>query len=214
MIMLVSGSTRTVRSLSVRWGGPTPRLGHLLTPANRNGMASLLATGLLWAADNGAFSGLDEAKFRRMLAKIAGQPRCLFLVVPDVVGNAQATHFQFEQWWDECHDTGQPLAYVGQDGAEHMDIPWGQFQAFFVGGSTAWKLSAAAGDLCAEAKRRGKHVHMGRVNSLRRMDVAAAMGCDSIDGSSASMYGDRYIHRFCAELDRLHKQQRMFMGDA
>ena len=35
----------------------------------------------------------------------------------------------------------------------------------------------------AEAKRRGKQVHMGRVNSARRYRYAEAIGCDSADGT-------------------------------
>jgi hypothetical protein len=34
-----------------------------------------------------------------------------------------------------------------------------------------------------EARGRGKWVHMGRVNSLRRLRYAAAIGCDSADGT-------------------------------
>ena len=35
----------------------------------------------------------------------------------------------------------------------------------------------------AEAKARLKWVHMGRVNSLRRLRYASAIGCDSADGT-------------------------------
>lgn len=53
----------------------------------------------------------------------------------------------------------------------------------FIGGSTAWKLGPHARRLVADAKRRGKWVHMGRVNSLKRFRYAAAIGCDSCDGT-------------------------------
>jgi len=75
------------------------------------------------------------------------------------------------------------VALVAQDGLESLPVPWEDFDALFIGGSTAWKLSEAARELCQEAKRRGKWVHMGRVNSLRRMQVAEAFGCDSADGT-------------------------------
>jgi len=62
-------------------------------------------------------------------------------------------------------------------------VPWDDFDALFIGGTTAWKLSEAVYQLCQEAKRRGKWVHMGRVNSLRRMRLAESFGCDSADGT-------------------------------
>jgi hypothetical protein len=37
--------------------------------------------------------------------------------------------------------------------------------------------------LGAETKRRGKWLHMGRVNSARRFAIAELMGCDSVDGT-------------------------------
>lgn len=62
-------------------------------------------------------------------------------------------------------------------------MPWDEFDALFIGGTTRWKLSEAAHELAAEAKRRGKWLHMGRVNSWPRMQIASAMGCDSVDGT-------------------------------
>lgn len=196
-----------MRRLAGRW---PHLLGHLLTPANRNGMAALLATYLPWAADNGAFAGFDPAAFRRLLRKVAGRPRCLFVACPDVVGDHAGTLARFREWSGEVRGCGQPVAFVGQDGAEAGPVPWDDFDAWFVGGGTAWKLSAASADLCREARRRGKWVHVGRVNSRRRMEVAHRFGAHSVDGSSASMYGDKYIHKYCAWLGHIEAQGRLF----
>lgn len=68
-------------------------------------------------------------------------------------------------------------------------MPWDQFDALFLGGSTAWKLSPHAKALAAEAKARAKWLHMGRVNSNRRL--ALALG--SVDGSGYSMFPDQKI---------------------
>jgi hypothetical protein len=46
-------------------------------------------------------------------------------------------------------------------------------------------MGAAARSLAAEAKRRGRWVHMGRVSSQRRLVYAARIGCDSADGTHA-----------------------------
>jgi hypothetical protein len=207
MRYLVSGSTVSVSRLAQRWPN---RLGHLLTPANRNSPVALLATGLPWALDNGAYSHFDPERFRFRLRQVTGLPRCLFVVCPDVVADATATLALFTEWHDEVAATGQPVALAGQDGAEDLEMPWDQFGAWFIGGSTKWKLSQASADLAGEARRRGKYVHMGRVNSNRRMRAAEAMGCDSVDGSSASMYGDKYIHRYCAFLQQLSHERSLF----
>lgn len=191
-MLLVSGSTRTVRGLADRHPAA---LGHLLTPGNRN-VASVFGTGLKWAADNGCYRGLDAPAFRRLLAKVTGRPGCLFVVCPDVVADARATLARFAEWRAEVAAAGQPVAFVGQDGQEGLPVPWAEFDCLFVGGSTAWKLGAAAWDLAREAKRRGKWVHLGRVNSRRRLRHAWAMRADSTDGSSASMFGDTYIPKY------------------
>jgi hypothetical protein len=62
-------------------------------------------------------------------------------------------------------------------------VPWDEFDVLFLGGSTEWKLGEAAAALTAEAKSRGKHVHMGRVNSRKRYRYARSIGCDSVDGT-------------------------------
>jgi hypothetical protein len=198
-MLLVSGSTRSVGRLAATWPN---HLGHLLTPKNRNGMGATLATGLSWAVDNGAFRGFDSEPFRRLLRRVAGRPRLLWIACPDIVADCRATLDRFREWREEVAAAG-PVAFVGQDGSEGQDLPWGEFDCLFVGGSTEWKLSGAAWDLAREAKRRGKWLHLGRVNSRRRLRYAWSMNADSTDGSSASMFGDKYIHKY------LHWQAEM-----
>lgn len=203
MLILVSGSTKTVGRLAVT---NYPHLGHLLTPANRNSVASIHRTGLRFGVDNGAFSGFDAEAFRRLLRRVAGQPGLLWVVCPDVVGDAAATIHEFSAWAPELRTLGVPIAFVAQDGQEKLPCPWEDFDALFVGGSTAWKESASAADLVQAAKSRGKWVHMGRVNSRRRLAFAIEIGCDSVDGSSLSKFGDKYIHKFIAWAKQLEQQ--------
>lgn len=49
--------------------------------------------------------------------------------------------------------------------------------------------------LVAAAKRRGKHVHMGRVNSRRRWSYAEHIGCDSVDGTFLAFGPDANLPR-------------------
>jgi len=142
--------------------------------------------GVTWAADNGCFSRnyVGDERWLAWLAKHADHAgRCLFATAPDVVGDAQATLARSAPHLPAIRALGYPAALVAQDGLERLDVPWDAFDALFIGGSTEWKLGKAAAALVAKAKRRGKHVHMGRVNSRRRWSYAEHIGCDSVDGT-------------------------------
>lgn len=207
MRILVSGGNTTFSRLI---GCYPDILGRLLTPRGRHRLESQLLPGMPWAADNSAFSDFQPDAFKRFLNKIAGAPGCLFVAVPDVVGNARLTLEQFPAWLSLVNACGQPAALVGQDGAENLLLPWGSFQALFIGGSTRWKLSQASADLCQEAKRRGKWVHMGRVNSLRRLTVAYCRGCDSVDGTKVSRFGNTCLDRYCRHIRYLKREPHLF----
>jgi hypothetical protein len=145
--------------------------------------------------------------FTKLCLRAEKQPRLLWVACPDVVGDAAATLRQFRDWVGALNKLSLPIAFVAQDGLTSEQTPWDEFGCLFLGGSTEWKLSHAAEDLAHEAKDRGKWVHMGRVNSLRRMKVAQLFKCDSVDGSSASRFGDTYIAQYLAWLQRLSKQR-------
>ena len=171
-----------------------------------------LHTGLPWAADNGAYSGFDPGAFRRMLHQLCGRPRCLFVTCPDVIADAEPTLALFEQWQPVLAFLRLPVAFVAQDGQEGREVPWDHFRALFLGGSTEWKLGRAAAGLAHEARRRGKWLHMGRVNTVRRMRYAHALGCDSVDGSQFSRFPDTCLPRFLRLLHSLQQQPYLWGG--
>ena len=186
MMLLVSGMSgewaRAYRRL-------TDRVGCLVTPRGWNKPETILSHVDVWAMDNDCFQGLDREKFMACLERWKGArvpPK--FVACPDVVGDAAKTLAWFEEWEPVVRGHGYPVALVAQDGLTPAAVPWGRIEALFVGGSTAWKIGAASAELCAEAKRRGKWLHFGRVNSLRRMEIAARYGCDSVDGSGFSRW--------------------------
>ncbi|HTZ62677.1 MAG TPA: hypothetical protein VMB51_01080 [Solirubrobacteraceae bacterium] len=173
-----------------------PNLGRLVTP--RHFCSLDQHEGLAWAADNDCFQRLDPHAYCAMLDALLGAPgRCLFVTVPDVVADAHATARLFEIWWRALARRGLPAALVAQDGLEHLyswlTFVWPRIDALFIGGSTEWKLGPAAHALAIEAKRRGKWVHMGRVNSARRIRYAASIGCDSVDGTKWVRWRDAYL---------------------
>lgn len=171
-----------------------PNLGRLAVPRDYARMAETHAAGVVWAADNGAFGGLDERAWRRMLGALAGVAGCIFAAVPDEVGDADTTARMWQLYAPEVIDAGLPPAWVAQDGAGAGDIP-GDARAVFIGGSTTYKLGNDARAVIAEAKRHGLWVHVGRVNTFGRLRYCQAVGADSVDGSKWPMFRDTYLPR-------------------
>jgi hypothetical protein len=155
-----------------------------------------------WAADNGCFAKgktFDLGKFfdwLELLRPFAAS--CLFASTPDVLGDARATIARSLPVFDEIRQRGYKPAFVGQDGLQDEPIPWGLFDCFFIGGSTEWKLGPEAAAIAREAKARGKWVHMGRVNSRRRLLYAESIGCDSTDGTFLKFGPDKNLPRLLA----------------
>jgi hypothetical protein len=152
----------------------------IVTPKQGN----RIPEGAMLCADNGCFGkGYpgDDAWFEW----VKGLPheRVRFVVAPDVVADAAATLERSRPWLSVIRALGMPAAFVAQDGLEDLTVPWDEFDVLFIGGSTDWKLGEHAHALTVEAKRRGKWVHMGRVNSQVRLRRAALTGCDSADGT-------------------------------
>lgn len=93
----------------------------------------------------------------------------------------------FRAWISTYHALGYPAAFVLQNGVTGRDVPWDSVEAIFIGGDTAFKFSDTVREIVTEAKRRGKWVHMGRVNSARRIQYAQSIGCNSFDGTGCSI---------------------------
>ena len=144
--------------------------------------------GFTWAADNDCFSEWHPERYRKMLHAITGLPGCLFVVAPDVVGDPSATLARFREWLAPVRATGQPVAFVAQDQDADEWVPWGEFDVLFIGGSTAFKIGPVAAAMVRRARLHGLWVHMGRVNSKRRMRYAASIGCHSVDGTNFSRF--------------------------
>jgi hypothetical protein len=152
-----------------------------------------------------------------------------FAAAPDVLGDAAATLRRSAPMLTMISEyTCFRAALVAQNGLEHLPVPWDDFSVLFLGGSkectgcryvhppdrstrprcpsccrplTEWKLGRAAAELTAEARARGKWVHMGRVNSWRRLQAAARMGCQSADGTYLTRGPGKNLPRLLAWLE-------------
>lgn len=162
---------------------PTHDMGQIWTP--QSWRAKQHVPGAHWAADNGCFTlgdKFDPDKWMAWLAK-TDPTHCLFSVAPDVVGDAAATLERSAPYYVPLRAAGFKPAFVLQNGQEHLPVPWDDIDAVFIGGDDEWKLGRHACALAYQAKDRNKWVHMGRVNSHKRLRRAALMGCDSADGT-------------------------------
>jgi hypothetical protein len=166
-----------------------------------------------WAADNGCYMGFDPPAFGAMLRRHRwAKERCLWVAAPDVVGDARATLDLFEEWEPRLRDAGYPIAFVAQDGIQPSQVPWARIDAIFIGGSVPWKLGAAAAHVVETARLRGTWVHMGKVNTARRLRYAAAIGVDSVDGSGWSKWSRSMVNDYGTLLRELSEQRHLFFA--
>jgi hypothetical protein len=142
------------------------------------------AAGGRWPFPEGELSPLGPAP------SLLGPPpeNFLWVVVPDVVADAAETYRWFQ--WLAPSMSDLPLAFVVQDGAGDVGIPWGapNLRCLFLGGSDEYKMSKEMAEIAAEGKQRGLWIHGGRCNSFRRARHFASIGCDSFDGTGASKW--------------------------
>jgi hypothetical protein len=184
-------------------------LGQIITPA----VGNRLEPWVEWIADNGIYSNAypgDRGYLGWLASHIDYRARCRFAVAPDVVADHNAT---LERSWPMLRPIRRVVGRVAlcaQNGATPDDMPWDYIDAVFLAGIVEcapcgyvpavaslpqqtcprcrrrlaeWKVGEVAAAISSEAKRRGKWVHMGRVNSRERMDRARQMGVDSADGT-------------------------------
>jgi len=146
--------------------------GWLVSPQTR-GIPAGVKRGDRWAGDNGCFSAsFTDAGFIAWLRTM--QPyrdSCLFVVAPDVLGDWAATAALWAKWESIIKAPGFYPAYVGQDNQPIDLLPWGRMSVYFVGGTDAWKNSAASLEIVRECRRRAVRVHLGRGNTNPRLQA-------------------------------------------
>lgn len=166
--------------------------------------------GMPYAIDNGAYTAyqrgepFDANRFLRCLDKLGHGAD--WIVVPDIVGNADSLEFSVG-WLEKL--SGLRVLLAVQDGMAPTQVRVVIPRVFglFIGGTTAFKEQTARqwGALAIEM---GCYLHMGRVNSQRRIRLAATIGCDSFDGTSVSRFAVT-IHR----LDAARRQRAFLAGE-
>lgn len=149
--------------------------------------------GFEYALDNGAWSAytqgrpFDERAFEAALRKLGAGAD--WTVLPDVVAGGHASLEMSLRWMRAVLDETPRALIAVQDGLGVEDVrPFlGPRVGIFVGGSTEWKLATLPqwGRLGREAQA---WVHVGRVNSARRIAACASAEATSFDGTSVTRF--------------------------
>lgn len=184
-------------------------IGLLVTPDT--GYVKQIPAFPYWAADNGCFNH-PERRPEDLFRWLETVPVGLFFPAPDVVGNAQLTLERSLSLLPKIRAMGWPAAYVAQDGIEETEVPWDEFDVLFLGGSTDFKLGPVAQEYTRQAKLKDKRVHMGRVNSYKRLKLANDWGCDTADGTFLAFGPTVNLPRLLAWFQRLKESEACGQG--
>ncbi|WP_326430330.1 hypothetical protein VQ574_21645 (plasmid) [Stutzerimonas frequens] len=187
---------------------PTPMTSYASRTGTRRNLAAMRAAGwrllvsakgvlrtegMPYALDNGAWTSFqqgtpfDELAFGRAV-ELLGESAD-WIVLPDIVAGGMASLEFSLRWLERLKGIPTRLLLAVQNGMEPDDVRELLTPAvgLFVGGDTQWKLATVNtwGQL---ARRRNCYLHVGRVNSAKRIALCAAAGANSVDGTSASRF--------------------------
>jgi hypothetical protein len=215
-----------VSNAAVRAIAPARGIGLLAQPGN--GYLAQVTRFPCWAADTGCYrqgDRFDVAGYLGWLRSAPARGACRFATAPDVVGDAAATWARSRPVLPELRALSYPAALVAQNGLRvdgpggellvcgddrdpgtwtGQTVPWSAFDVLFLGGDDRFKLSWRQHFLVHEAKRHGKAVHMGRVNSYARLQQAEWFGCDTADGTFLAFAGGAAgVTRLASWLDQV-----------
>lgn len=146
----------------------------------------------LFIIDNGAWSAFcqgkswDAGRFQTAVDMFGARARVI--ITPDIVAGGLTSLRLSESWVPLLYSIAPQIIPV-QDGMLPADVRplLSNRVGIFVGGTTEWKLATMRqwGEL---AKETGCYLHIGRVNSAKRIQLCQDAGADSFDGTSASLY--------------------------
>ncbi len=170
----------------------------------------LRSEGFKYALDNGAWTAfqqgrrLDEGLFWKAVDKMGEGAD--WIVLPDIVAGGLRSLDYSLAWLNQLRGLPTPVLIAVQDGMAPEDVRelLGPNVGIFIGGTTEWK-EATAVQWGALARRRNCYLHMGRVNSARRIAICAAAGASSFDGTSVTRFA-----KTLAPLDKATRQPDLF----
>lgn len=150
--------------------------------------------GFRYCLDNGAWHDhthakpFDSNRFQTLIDALGRQAD--FVIAPDIVCGGIASLQLSVVWLAPLLQRTSLVLVPVQNGMGPQDlvsIVLPNRIGIFIGGDTAWKETTMLqwGDF---ASQKGIYMHVGRVNTARRVKLAQAAGAWSIDGSSGSRW--------------------------
>lgn len=197
-------------------------LGIMTTPMIGN---KVDLTTITWAADTGCFATpekYDSDNYLRWLEeRLYAREQCLLVTAPDVFGDGPATLEKAMPVLPRIRDVGFPAALVIQPGITKDDLDWESFDALFFGGPDDWRASEPYFEIVREGHRQGKYMHLGRVNSRKRIRHAAdELGVHSVDGTMIGFGPKRHLPSLKKWMDEINSysvepklRKEAFMGE-
>lgn len=167
-----------------------------------------------YALDNGAYGAWinklpwDSNEFRKHINKSKTAHKPLWVVVPDVVTDMEATLISWQEWSPQLRLLlpNVPLAFAVQDGMTPYHVPK-DVEVIFVGGTTDWKWK----NLYSWTDNFPR-VHVGRVNSERLLWMAHDAGVESCDGTGWMRGGEDRLKGLWSYLEqstKIRKQMQL-----
>lgn len=150
--------------------------------------------GFPYAIDNGAWTAFqsgrpwDERAFLEVVRKLGAAAD--WVVAPDIVEGGPASLERSLAWLPRLLDLCPRVLIAVQDGTVATDVErsLGPRVGLFVGGSTAWKERSTLEVWGPLARSLGCWLHVGRVNSQRRIAICQEAGATSFDGTSVTKF--------------------------
>ena len=175
------------------------RIGWLIGPGGWRQPPSWMPVAL----DNGAYGAWekqipwDENAWWKLLEEAMRCCLPIWAVVPDVVTDREATIASWHKWEPILRDEfpGLPLAMAVQDGMTPEDVPAG-VHTVFVGGSPQWKMRSLP-----MWTKTFPRVHVGKVNSKKKLWQCTEHGAVSCDGTGWTQGGEQRLQELADYLE-------------
>ena len=117
-----------------------------------------------------------------------------WVLLPDAVGNWPRTVELAKAYTPFVKLYGYKTAIALQDGCDFDEVLQFNPDWVFVGGTTEWKEQIIH-SACEFFHARGIKVHVGRVNTVRRVKLCMSAGVDSVDGTTLNAFRDATLDR-------------------
>lgn len=177
MVLCSNHSSKAFHAFALKHPG---KIGWMLGPSSFKTPRSHLP----FALDNDAFgawsngTSWDHEPWIELLNKVKRSGFSpMWVLVPDKVVDKEKTLSLWNRWSPTARQYGWPLAFAVQDGMTHQDVPPAA-DVVFVGGTTTWKWRSLP--MWVENFPR---VHVGRVTTGERLEIAERNGVESVDGT-------------------------------